>query len=191
MHEAKHWTFLSRDGWGSGPWDDESDKVSWTDTKTGLPCLAVRHPENGHWCGYAGVGPSHPLHQVMYSDDENMPHFDVHGGLTYSAPCQPGEDEERGVCHTPGPDEEHDIWWFGFDCAHAWDLSPGLEARLLEANKLMAEKYGPLGPKLSFKGLSDMAFGQHYKTIDYVMLECTRLARQLSIYGEAAADDRA
>ena len=51
-------------------------------------------------CGEEGFG-----HTV-----ESM--IEVHGGVTFA-----GEWEEFGG---------GDIWWFGFDCAHAWDLVPGL-----------------------------------------------------------------
>jgi hypothetical protein len=42
---------IDKSAWGPGPWTDEPDKVQWTDTATGLPCLAKRNPRGGHWCG--------------------------------------------------------------------------------------------------------------------------------------------
>jgi hypothetical protein len=33
--------------------------------------------------------------------------------------------QARAICHVPEPGRPDDVWWFGFDCAHAWDFSPG------------------------------------------------------------------
>jgi hypothetical protein len=41
--------------WGEGEWNNEPDKVQWQDEETGLPCLVVRSPMGGNWCGYVGV----------------------------------------------------------------------------------------------------------------------------------------
>ena len=126
---VKTWTTRDRSSWGSGPWDGEPDKVSWTDTATGRPCLAVRGPV-GAWCGYVAVDPGHPLH----GRDYEVPNVDVHGGLTYADSCQERATEAEGVCHVPQPGQPHDVWWFGFDCAHLGDLWPaGLRARQLVA----------------------------------------------------------
>ncbi len=50
--------------------------------------------------------------------------FEVHGGITYS-----GHGKE-------GYPVESDGWWFGFDCAHAWDrkveIPPGYEPTELD-----------------------------------------------------------
>jgi hypothetical protein len=64
--ERKEWRFLERKDWSAGPWDNEPDKVQWTDEQTDLPCLAVRNHLGG-WCGYVGVGPDHPFYGVEYS----------------------------------------------------------------------------------------------------------------------------
>ncbi|MDQ5841188.1 MAG: hypothetical protein M3537_08625 [Chloroflexota bacterium] len=67
--------------WPAGPWHDEPDRVEWV-TAAGLPGLIVRGPA-GALCGYAAVPPGHPYHGADYSDLE----VEVHGGLTYGAPC--------------------------------------------------------------------------------------------------------
>jgi hypothetical protein len=90
-----------------GPWWDEPDQVDWTDL-TGIECRARRGPV-GAWCGYVGVRPGHPLHGQDYDDLD----VTVHGGLTFAGP------------HVSGPP---DVWWFGFDCAHAGDYAPGMVA---------------------------------------------------------------
>lgn len=112
-----------KSSWGSGPWQDEPDKVQWRDEATGLPCLIVRN-RMGAWCGYAGVSREHPL--FGKNDEEYV--LNCHGGITFAGHCRP-DAEEDGICHLVEPGEDDNVWWLGFDCAHAWDLSPGLAAR--------------------------------------------------------------
>ncbi len=80
----------------------------------------------------------------------------VHGGLSYSDLCQHGDDEAHGVCHVPEPGSPDDIWWFGFDCAHANDACPGVNY---------------------FHDMSDF---QTYRDIEYVRGEVEGLARDLA-----------
>ncbi len=65
------------------------------------------------------------------------------------------------VClHTDEPDE---TWWFGFDAAHAYDLSPKIIGLLEQARR-------------------EYAYGNHnevYRNIDYMEGECRSLAKQL------------
>lgn len=136
--------------WPSGPWDGEPDKVQWPDEATGLPCLAVRQLCGGNWCGYVGVAPSHPWHGLDY-DAEGPCEVEIHGGLTFANGC---------VCHLPEPGEEHDAWWFGFDCAHLGDLSPLLAGM------------GYARPFETYKGLS------------FVKAECESLAKQIAAAAE-------
>jgi len=107
---------------GPGPWQDEPDKVQWIDRETGLNCLIKRNPI-GALCGYVGVEATHPLHGVNYGD---MDDIEVHGGLTYSSACD--GDEQTGICHVP-VQGRGEVWWFGFDCAHAFDLAPSRRLR--------------------------------------------------------------
>lgn len=148
----------TREGWRSGPWDDDPDKVQWKDEATGLPCLAKRHASSGHWCGYVGVDPSHPWYGKCYSD---LPDYgpDVHGGLTFADECQEGPPEQT-VCHIPEPGEPEHLWWFGFDCHHAWDLSP--------QDEVSSEKYG-----YSLRGGT-------YKPLQFVKNQCAKLAAQVA-----------
>ena len=160
--ETKQYTTIDRAalGWPSGPWDGEPDKVQWPDAATGLPCLAVRHGRRGNWCGYVGVPEGHRCYGADYSSDCTND-LEVHGGITFGDKCQPGEDESRGVCHVPGAGEP-EVWWLGFDCAHAWDWSPGEEKD--------AERGYP------FLRLSD----QVYRALPYVQRQCAALAEQLA-----------
>ena len=88
----KTWNWIDKSTWDRGPWDSEPDKIQWNEESTGLTCLIVRHPRLGYFCGYVGVGPSHPLHGKSYNDAD----VEVHGGLTYSKPCD--NDPEHGIC---------------------------------------------------------------------------------------------
>lgn len=147
--------------WPPGPWDDEPDKVSWTDDATGRPCLIVRGPM-GALCGYVAVDPGHPLHGAGY-DDAGTGDIEVHGGLTFASDCEHSDDEATGICHVPQPGQPDDVWWFGFDCSHMHDMSPG-----------MLTVYAQLGhTEPSWPGTC-------YKTVGYVAAECARLAAQLA-----------
>lgn len=139
--------------WGPGPWQDEPDKVQFEDPATGLPCLIVRN-RFGALCGYVGVSASHPWFGKDYSDIPD----DVHGGLTFADKCQPG-DERDAVCHLVEPGEDDNIWWLGFDCAHAFDFTPGLADMLGPGGTVPGERW-------------------EYKTIAYVKNEIQRLAQQ-------------
>jgi hypothetical protein len=67
---------------------------------------------------------AHPKCEEFNHSPESIIH--VHGGLTYSEACQ------GVICHTPKPGEPENVWWFGFDCAHAWDLAPGMHKFRME-----------------------------------------------------------
>jgi hypothetical protein len=91
---------------GDGPWLNEPDRIEWQEH--GFVCMAIRHSELGHWCGYVGVTAAHPWYRYNAS---NLTF--VHGGVTKA--CD-------GKIHT----SDEPIWWIGFDCAHYTDLVPGL-----------------------------------------------------------------
>lgn len=140
-------------GWPTGPWGGEPDKVQWPDTSTSLPCLAVRNPILGYWCGYVGMPPGHPLHGT-YHDADNLD-VNVHGGLIFSGESDPRRDETRDICHIPATGEPDDIWWFGFNCAHDFDTCPGSPS----SRWILGDGF--------------------YRTLHYVQQQCARLAAQL------------
>ena len=111
---------IDRTGWGDGPWSEEPDREQWR-TKAGLPGLIVRSVTGGNLCGYVAVPPGHPAHGKGYDDVD----VEVHGGLTYASMCR----EDTPICHVPEPGEPADVYWLGFDCAHAWDIMPAMAAR--------------------------------------------------------------
>jgi hypothetical protein len=104
--KTQEWTTVDKSEWGRGPWDDEPDKVQFTDEATGLPCLIVRN-RGGALCGYVGVPKAHPWHGVDYSGCTRAekcggpycghgPDVDVHGGLTFADSCAtPTEERYR------------------------------------------------------------------------------------------------
>lgn len=146
------WTTEDKTSWPNGPWKFEPDKKQWTDEETGYPCLIHRNP-GGALCGYVGVAPSHPTYGKSYDEVDAR----VHGGLTYAARCQPNATPEHGICHTVEVNEEDNIWWHGFDCAHGGDIMP----------------------KTSFLLDLKLDAGDEYRDIAYVTNACKSLARQL------------
>jgi hypothetical protein len=154
MQRIEYRDMVDKSAWGDGPWQSEPDKIQWQDKATGLPCLIVRGPV-GALCGYVGVAPGHPFHGKNYHDVD----VEIHGGLTFSDECCQRESGDAGsICHVADEGEPDDVWWFGFDCAHAWDRCP-----VLGGTEIL--------------GLSRK---EEYRTIDYVERQCRELARQLS-----------
>lgn len=149
-----------RERWGDGPWVNEPDKVQWVDAETDLDCLLHRHPESGHWCGYVGVTKGHPAFGVEYTHVD----VNVHGGLTYSAYCRETGNEALGVCHVPLPGRDPHVWWLGFDCAHAHDLSPAMK-HFRETNEVL--RHLPRTVR------------ERYWTTEAVCVEASELAREL------------
>lgn len=143
---------IDRTDWGSGPWDDEPDRIEWYDDATDLHCLMKRSPASGAWCGYVGVPPGHPWHGKGY-DEVSVA---VHGWLTYGEPYSP----VTGLWHVPGPE---DVWWLGFDCAHTGDYSPAFAALL---HNPFADRDFP-------------EYGERYRDVSYVRGEVTALAWQV------------
>ncbi len=149
---------VNKSDWPRGEWDDEPDKMQWPDEATGLPCLIVRSGI-GAWCGYVGISEGHPLYGKDCNDDDDYLQLLVHGGVTFSARCQPQDDNSHGVCHVPDPGEPDHVWWIGFDCAHAYDLSPGNHRF----------------PHLRLRE-------EEYRNVAFARAQCAELARQLAGY---------
>jgi hypothetical protein len=111
---------VPKTGWPDGPWMTEPDRLEWR--AHGLLCLIVRSDSTGALCGYVGVPPGHPWHGKHNDNIEAS----VHGSLTYADRCA------DAICHVPMAGESDDVWWVGFDCAHAYDTMPGMmSSRLL------------------------------------------------------------
>jgi hypothetical protein len=110
-------SYIDKSPWACGPWDQEPDKLLWEDSATGLPCLALRHTEQGDWRGYVGVPQGHPAFKA-FDDDDLSARLAVHGGVTFAGPDPEGDGQPTGAG-----------WWLGFDCGHIGDLIPGQEPR--------------------------------------------------------------
>jgi len=115
----KEQTYIDKRHWPHGEWKNEPDRVSWVDSETGYPCLIKRN-QFGTLCGYVAVDKNHTLFE------KDGDYLDVHGGITFSDHCQ--GDPEKGICHV-AEDGDH-VWWFGFDCGHAGDHSPGMHTEI-------------------------------------------------------------
>lgn len=144
--------------WGDGPWVGEPDKVVWVDKATDLDCMIVRN-RAGALCGYVGVSNEHPFYGKQMLD---TPILHVHGGVTFASGCVEEGDHETSVCHNPQPGRTSDIWWLGFDCCHAWDIAPAMDAQMNEIGL----------------GLPPMD-GLMYRDINYVIDQCEALATQV------------
>lgn len=157
-------------GFPPGEWDGEPDYLKWRDEESGLLCIVRRNSEMGNLNGYVRVPRGHPFYRRQYSslriarshrfktrkDGSIFPkktpparacpvqRCEVHGGITFSGRLRRyGGGIERG-------------WWFGFDTAHAWDLSP----RLLTHCFLSSDSV--------------------YRNFNYVRMEVISLARQIA-----------
>lgn len=144
--------FPPKSDWGSGPWQDEPDELAFSYGDIG--CRIVRNPHFGSLNGYVSVPPSHPWYGRSY--DEIDAH--AHGGLTYAEKLFP--DWQNGGTYATKTDE---LWWIGFDCAHAWDAQPGLVAW---------ERSQGFSP---FPGVGRP---DQYRDLEYVKNEVENLARQ-------------
>lgn len=169
---------VDRSKWPAGEWDGEPDKVQWNDEATGLVCLARRNQMSGNWCGYVGVAPDHPWHGKGYDDvrnaDPDDEYVDVHGGLTYADACQEGS-APLGICHIPEPGTPEHLWWFGFDCHHAYDQTP--------QDFVFAAEYAD---KDCFRIRSE----DTYRTLEYVKRQCRHLAAQVASARTSACESK-
>lgn len=174
----EHYQTIDKEGWGDGPWMSEEDKYVWVDSETDLDCMIVRNGV-GALCGYVGVSDTHPwfglgydtrtCDEPEYDEDDNYVYCEhrvgsliaVHGGLTFAAGCQEEGKRESSVCHIPQTGRPSEIWWFGFDCAHAGDFCPAMDARMPDSLKY---------PRIT---------GERYRDVQYVIQQIQMLAKQL------------
>jgi len=151
-----------------GPWIDEPDRVEFK--AHGLDCLLIRQPDLFHWCGYVGVLKDHPSYGKNYDDMD----INIHGGLTYAEECG------GHVCHFT--ENEDKAFWFGFDCAHFQDLSPGMEMhrKVIEQTPNSPKEIKEIHQKLQeLKNLSSYEFENSYRDLNYVKEQTIQLALQL------------
>lgn len=142
---------------GPGPWMAEPDRVEFK--HAGLDCLLSRN-RFGVWCGYVAVTKQHPAFGARYDDVK----VDVHGGLTYSDECS------GHICHATEDDDK--AYWFGFDCGHCYDLSPGMEVIDKQIQKRIGKRFA--------------APEKIYRDLTYATEETQKLAEQLVRMGRPA-----
>jgi hypothetical protein len=144
-YEVKPITAEQRSEWDDGPWNSEPDLAAWTMTLQGhtLYCAIIRHTELGHLCGYVGVDDKHPAYRADTSWEGDFSP-ECHGGITFS-------------------NTRDNVRWFGFDCAHGWDVHP-------------------------YKALRYAGTDAVYRTFDYVMGEVRSLAAYVAKYGQKPDD---
>ena len=143
---------IDKSTWPAGPWKTEPDRLQWQ--HAGYACLIVRG-RMGQLCGYVGVDETHPDFGKAYDDLDVA----VHGGLTYANECH------GYICHVPEPGMPANVWWFGFDAAHCWDLIPGMLKYELEIPAL--QKYAERTRQ-----------EDTYRDLEYMKAETERLAEQ-------------
>lgn len=167
MKIIKEYRTYDKSSWGDGPWQQEPDKLQMIDEESGYDCLIVRaNPHIGALCGYVGVPEGHPAYGKKGEyDDPVTRDVSVHGGITFAGRCMIAmpnvakDLETQGVCHS-GEVANHNVWWFGFDCAHSGDLAPALGASMGTPGGYYRER-------------------DTYKDVAYVTGEIKELARQL------------
>ncbi len=146
---------LPKSAWGPGPWQDEPDEARWTDEATGLRCAIIRSEVSGALCGYVEI--DHPSLCRSLEELEKLD-FDVHGGLTWS-----------GLRF-----EDETGWWIGFDCGHAWDVMPAIDALLRKHGHQKPSRLEQL-----VDALDGGFFRSTYKDIAFVRTQCAYLALQV------------
>jgi hypothetical protein len=124
------------------PWETEPDHKEWREPTTKYKCEVMRNSLTLTLCGYVTVPKKHHYYGLGYNDVM----ANVHGGLTFSNAGR-----------------------FGFDCAHAGDLCPGIVLSILKTAKDPAE-YTQL-----------TIAHDTYRTFDWVVKETEDLAKCLHV----------
>jgi hypothetical protein len=168
--------FLSREMNSSGPWNFEPDFAEWLDPETLYPCVAVRHPA-GFWTVSVGLPEGHQLFEVP--GDEIDLQVESWGGITRSSLSKPRSShrvKRRNLLEVLFENFQHEerIWWVGMDFGHSFDYIPNpLKPKRINCLRdcIQAVEF-ELSRRQSAKP-------QDYRTLDFVMNECSSLAEQL------------
>ena len=114
-----------------------------------------------------------------WQDEPDKKQWLDNGGLTFAGACETQANVETGICHTVEENENDNIWWFGFDCAHGGDHMPAFRVDIDHVNAIMLQSnsYAEMIEKL----LNPMqhSFTGKYRDINYVTKETLSLAQQL------------
>ena len=143
-----------RDRSPAGPWHREPDWAAWNDDYSGYDCAAQRN-NSGAWCGYVFLPEGHPIDTPKKKSEPDDDGFEFGGDLTQGDPVW--LDVHGGVTWHRGmdvPEAGLSGTAVGFDTAHSGDRSP-----------------------------TDGWAGGTYCDLEYVILEVTNMAEQISEYG--------
>lgn len=105
---------------GDSPWETEPDRDLWT-THAGLPGAILRHPDNGHLCGYVAVPRGHVAYGASTKailDDKLPGRVGSVSEITFAR----GVVDPLGAAYKKSRDP--DWWWLGFDGSHAGNAAP-------------------------------------------------------------------
>ena len=140
----------NRNEWGSGPWDNEPDKIKWQDDETGYQCFMLRN-QFGAWCGYVSIPEEHPFYgmesnrKVQIDKEKLMTRKVGNSPPLISIMLQDKEEFEKGIVtldlsvevhggitFTGEHFDEPGAWWIGFDCSHCDDRCPGMNIDFID-----------------------------------------------------------
>lgn len=125
----------------------------------GLPCVVLM-TDMGHRCGYVGVPKGHKWYGTNYDDVQRSDG----GYIEVHGGLTYGREGGKGY-----PSEKKEgFFWFGFDCAHYGD-SPD--------------------PSINPHYAEMMSDGGEIRSLDYCVVECEKLARQLNDIPEPPEPD--
>lgn len=113
----------------------------------GLKCYMARHLRSGHWCGYVAIPKGSRLEKSLsyYSTDSEL-------GLSEFEKAVNGIRVHGGITYTGKRKKDDPTTYWGFDCAHCFDLSPNYES---------------------------VGHDEVYRDKEYVIKECKDLAEQI------------
>lgn len=151
-------------------WETEPDLVSLVHGKYHL--VIWRHDEFGQLNGYVGVRHSHPCYgKDMHN--RSISNLYVHGGITFT---------EKLI----RDGFKKNLWYIGFDTAHAFDYAPRLE-RIKDEMRESGDPFMEMIDNLfsNFSNVVQMPMGKNlYKDIDFVSKEVVSLQEQLVAIAE-------
>lgn len=145
-----------KSSWDEGVWIDEPDAIFWVDKSTWYNCSIIRN-QFGALCGYVAVS----RNNIYYNDTDTPDSFEVHGGITFNA-----IGFHDVTDYFPEYIRFRDLRIYGFDCAHGFDLCPGM----VKVNRSLGLL--PRGAEL----YSSLVL---YKDVAFVINQVQNLAKQL------------
>ena len=126
----------------------------------GFPCV-VLFQSMGHRCGYVGLPKGNRFYGKHFSEIDDD--ISCHGGFTYS--------RNKLILQ-----EDTDLWWIGFDCAHCFD-----KMDYEKAKEYFSDNKGVMEAIL-YRENMDAFFGdcgQMVRTLEYCIEECKSIVDQI------------